>query len=191
VIGSVVQPGWIEIPTAVLLGSFSLDVDDPLHGLIRLARAGSPETILEILDGARRAITTVWPEVTDAIVVPVPRHAPGPAHSLVMAACEEIATARGWRVAADALRRTQAAPEGKVGGARNPELEARTLTWAGSTLGPVIVLVDDVVRTGATIRACATAVRASGGERRLLAIALARARTIRTASELSNVEFDR
>jgi predicted amidophosphoribosyltransferase len=39
----------------------------------------------------------------------------------------------------------------------------------------VIRRADDVVRTGATIRACAEALRVAGDERRVVAIALARA----------------
>jgi hypothetical protein len=177
VIRSVEQSSWIDVPTAILLGSFSLDGDDPLHDLVRSARTGDPEAVLEALRQVRRSITAVWPEVTDATVVPVPRHVPGPANRLVMATCEEIAVTRGWRVGWDALRRTRPAPEGKAGGMRDPETEAGTLTWAGATPGPVIVLVDDVVRTGASIQACGRAVRARGDKRTLLAVALARAET--------------
>ena len=164
-----------HVRTAILFGSFALDAPDPLHDLVRTARAGSPEAILEIVSGVRREVTALWPELSDATVVPVPRHVPGPAHGLVVAVCDAIADARGWRMAADSLRRTRPAPEGKVGGTRDPETEAATLTWDGSTPGPVIVLVDDVVRSGATMNACVSAVRASGDERTLLAVALARA----------------
>jgi phosphoribosylpyrophosphate synthetase len=168
------QQAPVDVPTAVLLGSFELDEPDRFHDLIRTARAGRPGAIEEILGGVRRAITTVWPEIIGAILVPVPRHVPGPAHALIMATCEEIARARAWQIAGDALRRTRPASEGKAGGPRDAESEATTLAWLGSVPGTAIILVDDVVRSGATIRACARAVRATGDQRRLLAVALAR-----------------
>ena len=169
---------WVDVPTVVLLGSFVLGTTDPLHDLIRAARMGDPKAMLKITGKIRRASRRVWPGITDAILVPVPRHMPGPAHELVRAACEEIAVARGWPVATDAVMRTRSAPEGKTGAARDPEAEATTLTWVASTPGSAIVLVDDVVRTGSTIRACAMAVRASGDQRRVLAIALARVKVV-------------
>lgn len=164
----------VDVPTAVLLGSFELNKPDRLHDLIRTARAGRPGAIEEILGGVRRAIRTVWPEIIVATLVPVPRHVPGPAHALIMATCEEIARARAWHIAGDALRRTRPASEGKAGGPRDAESEATTLAWIASVPGTAIILVDDVVRSGATIEACVRAVRASGDKRRVLAITLAK-----------------
>ena len=167
----------VDVPTAVLLGSFVLGTTDHLHELIRAARGGTPAAMRKITEAIRRTSGGVWPEITDAVVVPVPRHVPGPAHRLVMATCAEVGRTRRWPVATDALLRTRSASEGKAGGARDPEAEANTLTWIASTPGSVIVLVDDVLRSGATIQACAMAVRASGDQRTLLALALARAET--------------
>jgi hypothetical protein len=168
-----------DVATTTLLGSFALDTPDRLHDLIRMARAGSPEAVAEVVRGVQDAITAVWPEITAATVVPVPRHVPGPAHELVVTTCQAIVNARGWSLDSDALRRTIPSPEAKAGGRRDPETEAATLTWDRATLGRVIVLVDDVIRTGATIQSCVRVVRATGDERLVLAIALARARDLR------------
>ena len=114
-------------------------------------------------------------EITEAVVVPVPRHLPGPAHPLLTTVSGEIAAVRGWNEADDALRRIGHAPEAKAGGIRDPQIEAATLEWRVPPHEGVIVLIDDVVRTGATLRACAVAIRAAGDLRTVVAIAVAAA----------------
>jgi hypothetical protein len=166
-----------DVPVRILLGSFSIGVADELHDLVRAAHEGKPEAVSTVLERVRRAARLVWPHIPEALVVPVPGHMPGPVHPLLRAISAEIATVRGWDQA-DVLRRRRPGPEAKAGGDRDPEAEATTLEVRRPTSPAAIVLVDDVVRTGASLRACVGAIRAGGDGRVVVAVVLAAARGV-------------
>lgn len=161
------------VPTRILLGSFSADDPDPLHDLLRAARAGDANALAQMIDRVRIAAPEVWPEVRGAIVIAVPGHLPGPANQFVVAVAETLATVRGWDHRRDSLRRMRPAPEAKTGAPRDQTAEATTLGWAPHVQGTAIVLVDDVIRSGTTLAACSRAIRATGDPRRVVAIVLA------------------
>jgi predicted amidophosphoribosyltransferase len=162
------------MPIAILLGTISSAVDDPLHDLVRAARTGDAAAFSEVIDRVRLLAPDTWPDVRSAVVAGVPGHRPGPANRLVLAVAEELAGARGWSHARDALRRIRPAPEAKAGGTRDARKEAHTLAWAPAIGGGAIVLVDDVVRSETTLDACAAAIRAASDHRPVVAVAVAR-----------------
>jgi len=112
------------------------------------------------------------------VLVPVPLHPRrrrerGFNQSEVLA--EEIGRRCGWRVAPGALvrRKETAAQPGLSAAARRRNVAgAFAVRRPAQIAGRVVVLVDDVVTTGATARACAQALRRAGArEVRLLTVA--------------------
>lgn len=162
-----------DIPTRILLGTFSADHAAPLHDLLRTARTGDVKAISEILEQVRIADSPAWPGVESVLVVAVPGHRPGPANALVLAVAGALALAHGWDHGHDALRRISLSPEAKADGARDAAGEAATLDWQAAPEAAAIVLVDDVIRTGTTLAACLTAIRAAGDVRPVFAAVLA------------------
>lgn len=161
------------MPIAILLGTISTALDDPLHDLIRAARTGDAAALATVIDRVRLAAPDIWPDIRSAVVADVPGHLPGAANPLVRAVADELAGIRGWDHAPDALRRIHPAPEAKAGGTRDPQAEAATLAWAHASGSAAIVMIDDVLRSGSTLRACATAIQAAGDRRQIVAIAIA------------------
>lgn len=168
------------VPLAVLLGPFQAGQEDELHAQIRAARRGGPAAVEALLAGVAGAAPGAWPDLGSALVYAVPGHLPGGSSPLVEAAAATIAASRGWELHLQALMRLRPSPEGKLGSERIPALESLTLSVVatGSARGDrpeAIVLVDDVVRSGASLLACADAVRRSGDAGLIVAIVIGRA----------------
>jgi predicted amidophosphoribosyltransferase len=162
------------VAPVVLLGEFRVHGHDPLHALMRAARTGEAAAVAEVLDQVRRQAAAVLPAISGGVVVPVPSHLPDTVNPMLDEAAAVLAATQGWTFADGALVRRHPAPEAKVGPARSEASEVASLEWTPPP-GQAIVLLDDVVRSGATFRVCAAAIQASGDARPIAAVALARA----------------
>jgi predicted amidophosphoribosyltransferase len=107
-------------------------------------------------------------------IVPVPRH-PRRVRELGADPVYELARRTGTPLWSRALRRTRATrPQTGLGPAeRRQNVRGSFAARPGSLRGQTALLLDDVTTTGATLSAAAAALRAEGGARRVVRVALA------------------
>ena len=127
-----------------------------------------------------RRSTTAWIFPRAAWwLVPVPGHRPGTASPVPVKWTMDLARGRAWVVPAPPpLRRVHAVAPAKDRGVRAPNREEASLRWTeASPSGSTVLLIDDVIASGATLRSCAAAIRRdSGGDREFRALVLGRAK---------------
>jgi predicted amidophosphoribosyltransferase len=164
----VIESGWAEISLAVAASSFEGIARRLAHGLKfgrRLALAGvAAEAMLAACPG----------EELRGSVVPVPA-APWRWRWRGFDPAEEIALVLAARTGLPyepCLRRAQGPRQ--VGRQRRARLADPPRVLVGDPVPAEAILVDDVQTTGATLSACAQALRAAGCAR-VLALTLARA----------------
>lgn len=150
------------VPTAIALGMFVVGDDSPLHALIRQFRTGDETAYRVALDAAARALAERQDSIPGpGLLVAVPSHSPDQARRPLDRLVSELAAYGNWVAPAESpLSRVFVVPEAKLERA-DPTRLAASLRWAPRRQSGLIVLVDDVIRSGATIAACVAAIRAA------------------------------
>jgi predicted amidophosphoribosyltransferase len=164
----VIEPGPSVVDLAVAASPFDGVAREIVHGLKYAGRLA----LAEVAAGAM--LEALPPHVQPGTVVPVPAgpwrwrwRGFDPAEELAMAIA-----ARAQLPLSPCLRR--AGGRRQVGRRRAERVADPPRVWATAECPPDALLVDDVWTTGATLTACAGALR-DGGSWRVMALTLARA----------------
>jgi hypothetical protein len=137
-------------------GSFRRDRPSELHELARAARSGDPAALEAMAALVEGALTREAPELLtarDVALVPMAGHraatASGPAAQLA----ERLGAGHpAWRIGVGPVRLADA-PLARDADTRDPRAEASTIRWHEVTGDGPVVIVDDVVRSGASLEA--------------------------------------
>jgi hypothetical protein len=141
----------------IACAAFPREGSSPGHDLVRAFRAGDAAAFVAVrsllVAGLEREAPDLWVEPR-AIVVSMPGHLADSRSP----ALDRLATAladgqAGWQAGGGVLERVADGPAAKDGRPRDPAAEAATLRWGPVPGTGAVVLLDDVVHTGASLEA--------------------------------------
>ncbi len=146
-----------------------------LHDLARALRSGSPSALEDVGVILRAGLRRAAPDIAAAasvVVVPMAGHRAGSLSGAAGLLAEQVLVEHPqWTVAHALERVSDVAPATAADGPRDALLEAGTLRWRDVPGEDLILLVDDVVHTGASVEAARLA--ASSALRARLAVLVA------------------
>ncbi len=141
----------------VIVGaSFRRAGPSELHDLARGARSGDPAALEAVAAILLAALARESPDLLVApkvVVVPMAGHLAGTVSGPSGWLASRLCLARHDWVLAAGPERCEDAPPASGASARDPAAEAATLRWPDVAADGPVVLVDDVVRSGASLEA--------------------------------------
>lgn len=172
--GLIIPPGLAGIVSS---GAFTGPLRTAIHNLKYNSDTPLARPLATLLAGSFDELPASWPLEATPVLVPVPLHrskqqARGYNQAALIA--RELAELRGWEVDTRLVRARATGSQVGLTADRRKVNVAGAFQWRGGTVPPVVILVDDVCTTGATLSECAAAIR-SAGECRVYAATVARA----------------
>ena len=142
-------------PLRVIVGaSFPRDGPSELHDLAKALRAGDGRAVGRVLPILGRGLEEQAPSTAataDVTLVPMAGHRAGTVSGAALLLADQLAAAHPRWTVARALERIHDMPAARALGSRDPATEAGSLRWATVTGAGPVLLIDDVVHTGASL----------------------------------------